>query len=321
MIKYIHVAGTNGKSSVCAYIADSLIKAGKKTGKFTSPHVLDITERITIGNTPIPHKTLERLCPWYDSSNPLKTKQAGVFELLMNAALLYFTENNIEYAVIETGIGGLYDCTNTVNSRRGFCPIVSVITKIGRDHTELLGDTIEEIARHKAGIIKEGVPVVTDPTQPKAALSVIAETAAGKNSRLIIPDKSDNRFTLAMRGEFQKNNAAVAAAALRLIGIAPYFSETTLPARMEVIGHEPMIIVDAAHNPDGLREAEVFLDSLPNKNKVIIEGILPCKNYRDCAEEISQALNLARKLAGKDGVILVCGSFYLAEIVTGLIRG
>ncbi|MCL1789009.1 MAG: Mur ligase family protein [Oscillospiraceae bacterium] len=299
-IKYIHVAGTNGKGSVCAFIADSLIRAGKKTGKFTSPHVLNITERITVDNIPISHKALERLCGNIDC--PKETPQ---FERLMKAAFLYFEEKHAEYAVIETGIGGLLDCTNIIT------PIVSVITKIGYDHTEILGDTIEEITRHKAGIIKEGVPVVTDPTQSEKVMRVIRETAAHKNARLIIPDKKE-RFKLNMMGRYQNDNALTAAGALREMGIAPYFSQTSLPARMQIAGINPLIIVDGAHNPDGLREVMAEIDALPHKNKVMIEGMLPCKNYHVCLEEIARAVKLARALAGEDGVILVCGSLYLA---------
>ncbi|MCL1903441.1 MAG: Mur ligase family protein [Oscillospiraceae bacterium] len=299
-IKYIHVAGTNGKGSVCAFIADSLIAAGKKTGKFTSPHVLDIAERITINNIPISHNTLERLCGQIDC--PRETPQ---FERLMNAAFIYFAENDVEYAVIETGIGGLKDCTNRIT------PIISVITKISLDHTEILGETIEEIAFHKAGIIKEGVPVVTDPTQSERVMRVIKATATKKRARLIIPEQNEG-FKLNMAGRHQQHNAATAAATMRCLGVAPNFSKTKLIARMEVVSKNPLIIVDGAHNHDGICAVTAEFDSLPHKNKVIIEGEIPCKNYQACTEEIRYAIKLAKDIVGEDGAVLICGSLYLA---------
>ena len=274
---------------------------------------MDITERITVNNVPISHAALERLCVGYDSSEPLKIKKNGMFESLMNAAFLYFSENNVEYAVIETGIGGLLDCTNVIT------PIVSVITKIGYDHTEILGETIEEIARHKAGIIKPGVPVVTDPTQSEAVMKVIRETAGAKKSRLIIPDKNEH-FELSMMGRHQVYNAITAAGALRLLGIPCDFADVKLSARMQVAGENPLIIVDGAHNPDGLREAVATVNALPFKTKVIIEGVLESKCYHACINEISRAVELARDMAGKDGAILICGSLYLAGEVLRILE-
>jgi dihydrofolate synthase/folylpolyglutamate synthase len=331
-IKYIHVAGTNGKGSVCAFIADALSKSGKKTGKFTSPHVVDITERITIDNVPIKSDKLEQLSAGKIDC-PKKTSQ---FERLMNSALAYFDGNKAEYAVIEAGIGGLLDCTNIIT------PVVSVITKIGFDHTELLGCTLGEIALHKAGIIKQGVPAVTDPTQPPEAMEVIRQTAAAKNSPLFIPDISGEFFRIpktGMFGEHQKYNAITAAEALRILGIQnPDFSRVRLPGRFQTVCENPLVIVDGAHNIGAVKAVKAALSGkeFPDK-KIIVFGMLKSKDYNACVNElayladeivftdgfspdavrnsglsISSAIEKAVGLAGKDGMVIVCGSLYLA---------
>ncbi|MCL2632952.1 MAG: bifunctional folylpolyglutamate synthase/dihydrofolate synthase [Oscillospiraceae bacterium] len=331
MIKYIHVAGTNGKGSVCEFITASLIKTGYKTGKFTSPHIFDVTERITINDIPIPKELIPDLPPnrW--------------FETLWETAMVYFEEQEVNYAVIETGIGGLYDCTNIIT------PAVSVITKIALDHTDLLGDSISEIAKHKAGIIKPGIPVVTDPTQSESAMRVIRETAQRNNSRLFIPDLTDIP-KVSMLGEHQKYNALVAAEALRVLGITEHdFTAVHVPARFQIVSNNPLIIVDGAHNPSALRATRKAAEAIETTGKrVIIIGMLKSKDYRSGLENlifpeteiiftdgfsenavpvselkklcenahsrksIKEAIDLARSIAGEGGLILICGSLYLA---------
>jgi dihydrofolate synthase/folylpolyglutamate synthase len=295
MIKYIHTAGTNGKGSTCSYIAHGLISAGYKTGKFMSPHVLDISERITVNDVPI--------------ANLPELPKTGWFQALWGIALSYFAEQAVDYAVIETGIGGLHDCTNAIT------PVLSVITKIGYDHMELLGNTIEEIATHKAGIIKAGVPAVTDPTQFEGAMRVLRETAARKGSRLYVPaESSGNPFEC---------NRIVAREALRVLGIpCPDLSQVHLPGRIQVLSHNPLTIADGAHNVDAIRA----IMGLYPQNKVIVFGMQKSKDYDSCLKllagheviavenveceaEVKTALEQARK---SNKMILVTGSLYLA---------
>jgi dihydrofolate synthase/folylpolyglutamate synthase len=298
-MKYIHIAGTNGKGSTCAYIAHGLICAGFRVGKFTSPHVLDITERITVNNTPIPREQIPALPP------------DRFFQTLWEVALEYFRQQRVDYAVIETGIGGLLDCTNIIN------PILAVITKIGFDHMELLGSTIEEIASHKAGIIKQDVPTVTDPTQLAGAMRVIRETAAAKNSRLYLPAQtSEQPFA---------QNRLIAAEALRVLEVAvPDFAEVKLLARLQQVRESPRIIIDGAHNADAIRA--ILRCVTP---QIVVFGMQKSKDYASCAELLSgfrvipvsdvnsepqTAAAIARALseAHDSDTILICGSLYLA---------
>jgi dihydrofolate synthase/folylpolyglutamate synthase len=325
--RWVHVAGTNGKGSTCAYIACGLIGAGYKVGKFTSPHIFDVTERITVNDTPIPRECIPEL------------PEGRWFQTLWEVALRYFAEQSVDYAVIETGIGGLHDCTNKlalpdyngqlfITTARGhrldlnsiFKPAISVITKIGYDHMDLLGNTITQIATHKAGIIKAGVPVVTDPTQFDEAMTVIRETAESKGSRLFIPDsKSDNIF---------EQNKIVAREALRVLGINSCdFSRVKLRARMEKVHDNPEIIVDGAHNYDAIKAVLQMVDV-----NVVVFGMLKSKDYAsciklldgyelilvddvECPEQVKSALGKARSRGENT---LVCGSLYLAANVLKL---
>jgi dihydrofolate synthase/folylpolyglutamate synthase len=336
-IKFIHIAGTNGKGSTCAYIAHGLIQAGYKVGRFTSPHVLDVTERITVNNTPIDR---ERIPPVGERW----------FQELWKLALEYFKEQEVDYAVIETGIGGLLDCTNIIT------PVISVITKIGFDHMDILGNTIEEIASHKAGIIKEGVPVVTDPTQLHGAMKVIRKTAVSKKSRLYVPSISE-----LTGNDFMSCNMAVAKEALQVIkadcnslnqpvgfkspatlaefesGVfeAPAsscevftFSDVRLLGRMQVVCEEPLTIIDGAHNPCAVRSVLKTIAEY-NKNQIIVFGMQKSKDYDTCIKlladktvitvndvncevEVRTAIEKAQMQSNKNDLILIIGSLYLA---------
>ena len=166
-MKVIHVAGTNGKGSVCAFLSEMLTLAGKKTALFTSPHLVRINERFQINNVPISDglflESYQEVQKAIDSMVKDGLPHATYFELLYAVAMVAFQREKAEYAVLETGLGGRLDATNTIEH-----PIATVITSISLDHTEILGDTIEKIAAEKAGIIKEGVPVIYDGRNEKA---------------------------------------------------------------------------------------------------------------------------------------------------------
>jgi dihydrofolate synthase/folylpolyglutamate synthase len=303
--KFIHVAGTNGKGSTCAFIAHGLIKAGYKTARFTSPHLFDINERITVNDKPIDNHRIPDL------------PHDRYFITLWETALSYFEECNVDYAVIETGIGGLLDCTNVIT------PVVSVITKIGFDHMDLLGDSIEKIAAHKAGIIKPGVPVVTDPTQLPQAMRVIRETARLNNAQLFIPqNSSENPFEC---------NKIVANETLSLLGVKGVNNPPLPPGRMQTVCEKPLIIVDSAHNADAIRAVAGLLPQSPQMT--VVFGMLKSKDYYACLKELpahqclitvenvqdENEVFAAIKAAKKtNNMIFVCGSVYLAANVLKL---
>lgn len=256
-IKAIHVAGTNGKGSVSAMLASVLQKAGYKTGLFISPYIIDFRERIQINGEYISKADLCRFAQRVRETDIRLTE----FEFITAAAFLYFKEMGIDILVCETGLGGRLDATNSLENK-----LAAVITKIGLDHTAILGDTIEQIAREKCGIIKN-CPVITNPCQEKSALEVIKSSA----DELIIPEilsaqktgegtyiYKGAKFTLSLKGNFQLENALTAIETIKkVLPSIPYniiyegLAETFFPARMEVISKAPLVILDGAHNPDG----------------------------------------------------------------------
>jgi dihydrofolate synthase/folylpolyglutamate synthase len=244
----VHVAGTNGKGSVCALVERVLREAGHRTGLFTSPHLVDFRERIRVEGRWADEAWLERKLE-HITSLP-EGKDRTFFEVCTALAFTYFAEQGVEIAVVEVGLGGRLDCTNVLT------PLVSVITSIGIDHTEYLGDTIEEIAAEKAGIIKPGVPVVTAvPDSPafgviehrarevgvalrRAGPSAYGETRAGPNARA----------ALGALAALQERGVLIPADAVRA-GMAA----TRWPGRFEACPSQPRLWWDGAHNPDGIR--------------------------------------------------------------------
>jgi len=208
-LKCIHVAGTNGKGSVCAMISSILQEAGYKVGMYTSPHLKRFNERIRINNKLITDKDIVK---YYLRVKKHVTDQT-FFEMTTAMAFLYFKEKNVDFAVLETGLGGRLDTTNVIT------PLISIITNIGLEHTEYLGNTIEKIAQEKAGIIKENIPVVT--AAEGIALATIKNASNNKNSKLIIINnkiiKNYKNIKLNLKGVFQIENAAIAAKTIEIL--------------------------------------------------------------------------------------------------------
>lgn len=285
----IHIAGTNGKGSVSTFVSSALKAAGYKVGTFVSPYIVDFCERIQINGEYISQEDLCRL-----SQRVIDTKiDLTEFEFITAVGFLYFSENNIDIAVLETGLGGRFDATNVIDS-----PLVSVITKIGLDHTAVLGDTIEQIAKEKCGIIKDNT-VVTTHTQPQAAYDVIKSYS----QKVITPNINDltninisvlgNSFTYKnqnyktnLGGEYQIENALVAIETLKNCGltitddnIKTGLENSFIPARLEVVSQNPLIVIDGAHNPDGANAlCEALKDS---ENITAIIGVMRDKNYKE----------------------------------------
>ncbi len=274
----VHVTGTNGKGSVSAMLAEILKADGRRVGLFTSPHLESYCERIKIDGENISEEDF--------AAQIERVKSCGVaashFEVLTAAAYEYFSRRKVDVAVIEVGIGGLWDSTNVIT------PLVSVITNVALEHEQTLGD-LEGIARNKAGIIKLGVPCVTAATG--LALEVIKEVAREKNSRLYeVAAPTDVEINL--RGEYQKWNAAVAIQAARVLGIADekIFSalkKVEWAGRFEKIGG---VILDGAHNPHGAKALRESLDAnFPAGKRVWIFGVLADKNFDAMIEILFRA--------------------------------
>lgn len=310
-IKTIHVAGTNGKGSFVSYISNILMASGYSVGEYISPVIFDYTDKIQLDGKNISNDDvamyvtrIKNVCEqMVADGHPHPT----LFELETAMAFLYFYEKNVDFAVIEVGMGGETDSTNVIKS-----PLLSVIMSISLDHVGILGNTLVEIAKTKAGIIKDNGECILYQ-QSEEVMSVIEQVCADKNSKLTITDttsielisssiegqkfsyKDINDIHVSLLGAHQTKNATVAIeAALRLIEmgykinidtIKKGLANTRWPARFEVISNRPLIIIDGAHNPDA---AIVFSDTvkeyLANYEITYIMGVLADKDYPSVIE-------------------------------------
>ena len=284
--KVIHVAGTNGKGSVCAMI-DSICRAqGYRTGLFISPHLVTFRERIRVNGEMISEdavadgltKIRDLIADW----DPHPT----FFEVTTALALKHFGDTKIDIAILETGLGGRLDATNAVQSD------VSVITPIGLDHEEWLGHTLAEIAGEKAGIIKARVPVVSAPQRPEAE-QVIRARATECHSSVQFVNETYHASPVALRGEYQKQNAAVAIAAIRAANldvkeraIVRGLRAIEWPARFQK--WDARTIIDGAHNPDAARIlAQTWREVFGNQNATLVLAVLSDKDLRGICEALA----------------------------------
>ena len=299
----IHIAGTNGKGSTAVMTASILEEAGYSVGLFTSPHLEDECERVQIWDGT--HRMIEQAEldslkeRVYSVEEDVKKTlhNAGleygkltVFEVYTAAAYLYFEKEQPDYVVLETGLGGRLDSTNTLEK-----PLVSVITQVGLDHTAQLGNTIFKIAREKAGIIKPGVPVVSQ-TGDMNTKNIFRRVAAENGSKYIdVSEVADSyrKYELAMKGGHQIRNAATAVEAIKAAGIEVSeeaikngLANAWLPGRFEILndepGEEPVFIIDGAHNPDAVSELVKTYEAFSRTNKIkrtlVIFGCMKDKN-------------------------------------------
>ncbi|MBR4151943.1 MAG: bifunctional folylpolyglutamate synthase/dihydrofolate synthase [Selenomonadaceae bacterium] len=282
----IHVAGTNGKGSVCAMLAEMLKAQGLRVGLFTSPHLESYCERIKINGENISENDFAEMIFRVKDCNVVATH----FEVLTAAAFEYFKERAVDIAVIEVGLGGTFDSTNIIT------PELSVITNVALDHENILGD-LENIARNKAGIIKENVPVVTGATG--LPLEIIREVAKDKNSPLyeVNPLKLKSpSLMLNLRGEYQKFNAAIAIKAAELLklddaAIEKGLAQVKWAGRFEVIKNSAgVFIIDGAHNPHGAKALRDSLDkNFPNGKRIWVFGALRDKNFAEMIKILFRA--------------------------------
>ncbi|ULO08665.1 bifunctional folylpolyglutamate synthase/dihydrofolate synthase [Paenibacillus sp. 19GGS1-52] len=317
-LKFIHVAGTNGKGSTCAFLTSVLLQSGYSVGTFTSPYITKFTNRFQYNATDIPEATLMELAnilrPEVERIAESELGSPTMFEVATALALLYFGRVTYPDVVVwETGLGGRLDVTNIVN------PVVSIITNVGYDHTDVLGDTLEQIAMEKAGIIKPGVPVISCVTQPEVIAVLKAKAAACRSTLYLagedfsyevagIQDGMQNfnfkgpfrslEIGIAMKGEHQISNASGAMMALEALrqymafmledeDVQEGFRHTFWAGRLEEIGDSPRIILDGAHNPEG---AQSLAKSLPQYYKYdhlnLLMGMLANKHHESYFKHI-----------------------------------
>lgn len=382
-VKIIHVAGTNGKGSTCAMLTSILTEAGFKTGFYSSPHLISYRERMRIGDQLISEEdfssAIHQVKVASDGLVEQKRPHPTEFEILTAAAYLYFREQRCDFALMEVGLGGRLDATNALDQ-----PFLSVITPVGIDHEEFLGSTLSEIAPEKAGIIKQGRPVVL-ALQEEEALSVLLKDAQKKEARTYVVSSSDlediqmeSQYSqFKYRGEdyeipfiaaYQVRNAStalLAVEALRDLGIEISQSvvkeglkKTRWSGRFEILQKDPLIIIDGAHNPQGVAAFSEAMKQLVCKDGCV--GLLAVKEGKDyedmlktvkayftdivitrptwikgvepeelarhlqgvktyLRDDISEAVALARKVAGSRPLISF-GSLYLIGEVKRIIE-
>jgi dihydrofolate synthase/folylpolyglutamate synthase len=275
--RVVHVAGTNGKGSTCAMIEAGLRAAGIRTGLFTSPHLIEPTERIQIDGIPVSEADFERAFNVvHDVAERLDLDcHPTYFETVTAMAFWLFSEKRVETAVIEVGLGGRLDSTNVVQ------PVLTVITPIDFDHEAYLGHTIEAIAGEKAGILKPGIPAVFAKQRPEAAQVLAAQAAKLRvqitnaddfEIRDLHVDARGSRFSgivCPLAGEHQMDNAVTAALALRALGVSPDgIKDARWPGRLEHVSPNPDIILDGAHNPAGARALARYLERFYRGRKI-----------------------------------------------------
>ena len=263
-LRAVHVAGTNGKGAVCAILDAALRASGLRVGRYTSPHLVTLNERFFLDGAPVGDATLERAsCAVRDALGRIDAPDVTFFEALTAAAFCVYAEAQPDYTVLETGLGGRLDATNVC------CPALSVITRIGLDHCDWLGDTVEKIASEKAGIVKPGVPVVLGRNLDSVR-AVVEARAREVGARFVyapdVADETEIPADFSLLGSFNRENAVTALAALKtLLGcsrlpadVLAGFSRVVWPGRFQRVGN---FIVDGAHNPpaakalvEGLRE-------------------------------------------------------------------
>ena len=286
----IHVAGTNGKGSVSHFLASILQEAGYKVGLYTSPHLVDFRERIRINGDMIPEQAVTD----FVESHRLMFNDLGLsfFEMTVGLAFDYFAREKVDIAVVEVGMGGRLDSTNVIT------PLLSIITNIGLDHTQFLGDTLEKIAGEKAGIIKDSVPVVIGETQPETTPVFLAAAAAHHapitfaDQHYVVDDIS--RYTEELTGEYQKHNIATVLEAVEVLkktsdfsiqtsdlqrGLARVVTNTHLHGRWQTIGEAPLTICETAHNAPGIDSMLGKLATMPFRSLHVIYGCVNDKDY------------------------------------------
>lgn len=338
--KIIHVGGTNGKGSVCKFINSILTSSGYKTGLYLSPHLQRFSERIVIDNKEISEEDVAALIT---KIKPITEQMAKdnesptYFEIVTAMAFQYFYDKNVDFAIIEVGLGGRFDATNIVN------PILSIITNVSLEHQNVLGNSIEDIAFEKAGIIKKDVSLVTGSEDN--ALKVIKEKATEKNSEICVVKNTsweriftglnaqefvikgrlkDYHVRTKMLGKFQGKNIAISLASIETLqlngvyipeeGIFDGIEKTTFAGRIEIIQKNPIIVLDGAHNIAGIKVlTEALKNDFSYNRLILVLGILSDKKISDMVKIITPLADVL--VVTKSTNARACNPSKLKEVV------
>lgn len=281
--KSVHVAGTNGKGSTSHMLASVLQEAGYKVGLYTSPHLKDFRERIKINGQVIPKRSVSSFITKHRSF--FEENHLSFFEMTVGLAFDYFRKEKIDIAIIEVGLGGRLDSTNVIT------PEVSIITNIGLDHTQFLGTTLPEIAKEKAGIIKQGIPVVIGETLPETK-SIFEKISSELNSQIVFAEENTENYAIDLLGDYQKKNVKSVIEAVQILtnkgwkvsknnlskGLKNTIKNTGLLGRWQIISEHPKVICDTAHNLEGLVIVMNQLKKESYKTLHIVLGVVNDKN-------------------------------------------
>ncbi len=343
-LKFIHVAGTNGKGSFCSMTESVLRKAGYKVGLYTSPFIYRFNERMRVNGEDIPDQTLAEITEYVKPFADAMVDKPTEFELITAIAFEYFKREKCDVVVLECGMGGRLDSTNVIRN-----PYLSVITGISLDHTAFLGDTPEKIAFEKAGIIKDSAPVLFGG-EDEGVKEVISKVAGERGSDIYYADYSALKITktdlegsvfdyktlqnieISLLGLYQPRNAALVLEGIEILkkqglnipdeAIREGLVSAKWRARFEIIGREPTVIFDGAHNPEGICAAvESIKRYFGSRKLVLVSGVLKDKDYNAIADSMSEVISDAftitpdnpRALSAADFAKVLCGKGVKAE--------
>lgn len=313
-LKFVHVAGTNGKGSTCTMIASVLKNAGYKTGLFLSPYVMDFRERFQINGNMISESRLANIVEYlFKEVQDLMDKGINIteFEFITAIAFLWFYEENCDIVVLEVGLGGKYDATNVIKKSE-----LSVITSISLDHTKILGDTLEAITSEKCGIMKNnGITIVNPRSQNSSTLETIKLFSENLNNKLIVSTKhpieiisnsglktiityNQMEIKLPFAGDYQVENAETAICAIECLSekfkisslnIKNGIEEAFIPARLEILNEDPIVLLDGAHNLGAIKKlCEFVTTKLNEKNIICLFGVMSDKDVVYMLKELSK---------------------------------
>ena len=349
-LRFIHVAGTNGKGSTCAFIASFLQQSGYRVGLFTSPHLIDFRERIRVNGKPISEEAVVAFAEKFQSQE----NDLSFFEITLGMALVHFQQESCDYVVLETGMGGRLDATNVVT------PILSVITHIGLDHQAFLGETLAQIAEEKAGIIKPGIPVLCG--EERSTLQTIFQSRTQERDAPIQFVTESHDASMRYLPAYQRKNATLALEAIKTLGLSiqhlepsttwrNLFVDTGFLGRLTPSTHHAQVWYDAAHNAEGLQATLQALEGFGVRELIVVFGASNDKplahlakishqvakwvfcafsnprsyrvdalqaqteglnlSERYFALEVNEGLEMALKMRRENQGILVTGSFFL----------
>lgn len=339
-LRFVHIAGTNGKGSMAQMFSEIFVEQGYKTGLFTSPFLIEYTDRIRINGENIQKN---RLCEICETLKPLfekcsLRKDFSQFEITQAIAFCYFLREKCDIVVLETGLGGLNDCTNVIEN-----PLLTVIGSVSYDHTAILGETLEEIAYQKAGIIKPHCPCVLSGGNDMSVVKTVREVAMEKESQLCIPNFSllkiketgifgsvftykGEDYEISMQGLHQVSNAVTVIDGVKFVSeklktdissVKSGLKRAKLVGRVEVLSRNPLVILDGGHNPDGTKALAKVLENLPKPIAAVI-GMHKDKNCENAVKNLVPAVNEFIAVDGFSDVGLDIEKEKLCEVINSL---